>query len=274
MCSMIGATRTPRGDEPRDQLRRERPAGARHLGAAGLDARRRSGRRERPAAGRRSRSGSAARAGEVRGRAAAGSSRRASQSRPPGVRARGSRRDAPPGEHEPLADAATAPNGAVARSGAPRSRTARISSFAGVESRSSSSAPSAPDRRQRRRQRGRGVDDDEVAGREEARQSRKRACTICRRPRSATSSRTSSRASPRASGGSCASRRRQAARRERAHAGLDELARRGSAPLGSSPSISASRPGTLSSGGGRSEMSSPGNASWCIRVRMSPGSTA
>ena len=31
-------------------------------------------------------------------------------------------------------------------------------------------------------------------------------------------------------------------------------------------------PGTLASGGGRSEMSSPGKASWCICVRMSPGS--
>ena len=31
--------------------------------------------------------------------------------------------------------------------------------------------------------------------------------------------------------------------------------------------------GTTASGSGRSEMSSPGNASWCISVRMSPGST-
>src|SRR4051812_9956358 len=31
--------------------------------------------------------------------------------------------------------------------------------------------------------------------------------------------------------------------------------------------------GVVTSGSGRSEMSSPGNASWCIRVRMSPGST-
>ena len=45
------------------------------------------------------------------------------------------------------------------------------------------------------------------------------------------------------------------------------------AAAGRSPSIRASRPGTLSSGGGRSEMSSPGKASWCICVRMSPGST-
>ncbi len=32
--------------------------------------------------------------------------------------------------------------------------------------------------------------------------------------------------------------------------------------------------GTTVSGSGRSEMSSPGKASWCIAVRMSPGSTA
>ena len=36
---------------------------------------------------------------------------------------------------------------------------------------------------------------------------------------------------------------------------------------------SATRPGHDRSGSGRSEMSSPGNASWCISVRMSPGST-
>ena len=31
--------------------------------------------------------------------------------------------------------------------------------------------------------------------------------------------------------------------------------------------------GTTASGSGRSEMSSPGKACWCIRVRRSPGST-
>ena len=31
--------------------------------------------------------------------------------------------------------------------------------------------------------------------------------------------------------------------------------------------------GAVISGSGRSEMSSLGNASWCIRVRISPGST-
>ena len=40
------------------------------------------------------------------------------------------------------------------------------------------------------------------------------------------------------------------------------------------PSTSASSAGTTVAGSGRSEMSSPGKASWCICVRMSPGSTA
>src|SRR6266508_1771747 len=44
-------------------------------------------------------------------------------------------------------------------------------------------------------------------------------------------------------------------------------------PLGRSPSTRCSSPGTLASGGGRSETSSPGNASCCICVFMSPGST-
>ena len=49
--------------------------------------------------------------------------------------------------------------------------------------------------------------------------------------------------------------------------------RRGTGPTGRGPAMSARRPGTLASGSGRSEMSSPGKASWCICVRMSPGST-
>ena len=44
-------------------------------------------------------------------------------------------------------------------------------------------------------------------------------------------------------------------------------------PLGSTPFNSASRPGTLASGRGRSLISSPGKASCCIWVRISPGST-
>src|SRR4051812_24768651 len=39
-------------------------------------------------------------------------------------------------------------------------------------------------------------------------------------------------------------------------------------------SISQFQNGTVISGSGRSEMSSSGNASWCMRVRMSPGSTS
>ena len=45
-------------------------------------------------------------------------------------------------------------------------------------------------------------------------------------------------------------------------------------PLGGRVAISRSSAGTTVSGSGRSEMSSPGNAAWCISVRMSPGSTA
>src|SRR6266550_3847877 len=44
-------------------------------------------------------------------------------------------------------------------------------------------------------------------------------------------------------------------------------------PLDRSPVINSINPGTLTSGNGRSLISSPGNASWCICVRISPGST-
>ena len=62
-------------------------------------------------------------------------------------------------------------------------------------------------------------------------------------------------------------------------AGSRRAASSGSPPPGSArtraaASSSASRRGTTVSGSGRSEMSSPGKASWCMAVRMSPGSTA
>src|SRR5215472_13281596 len=44
-------------------------------------------------------------------------------------------------------------------------------------------------------------------------------------------------------------------------------------PLGMRSRMSRKKAGTTASGVGRSEMSSPGKASWCIWVRMSPGST-
>ena len=44
-------------------------------------------------------------------------------------------------------------------------------------------------------------------------------------------------------------------------------------PLGRRSLISLPKPGITSSGSGRSEMSSPGNARACMRVRRSPGST-
>src|SRR6185436_10897089 len=54
--------------------------------------------------------------------------------------------------------------------------------------------------------------------------------------------------------------------------GQDERLKRAHAPTAGVTRLAWKRP--LSSGGGRSEMSSPGNASWCIWVFMSPGSTA
>ena len=45
-------------------------------------------------------------------------------------------------------------------------------------------------------------------------------------------------------------------------------------PLGGAVSRSRNSAGTTVSGSGRSLMSSPGNAAWCMAVRMSPGSTA
>jgi hypothetical protein len=45
-------------------------------------------------------------------------------------------------------------------------------------------------------------------------------------------------------------------------------------PLGAPEARRRRIDGTTDSGSGRSEMSSPGKASWCISVRMSPGSTA
>ena len=90
--------------------------------------------------------------------------------------------------------------------------------------------------------------------------------------------------SPRASGGSCASCSASSAKSSgwvvsgRGHGCLGSAGATarvpGSAHSGASP-VDRGRPGRARSrsGSGRSEMSSPGNASWCISVRMSPGST-
>ena len=43
-------------------------------------------------------------------------------------------------------------------------------------------------------------------------------------------------------------------------------------PLGSRSVTSLTNAGTTEEGSGRSEMSSPGKASWCMSVRRSPGS--
>ena len=104
--------------------------------------------------------------------------------------------------------------------------------------------------------------------------------------RRATSSRTSSRARPRRSGGAvasppCGSGTASPAGAQE-HTSCDSVRasrwRAGPSPVASTrrPLVDQSRSsaGTTVSGSGRSEMSSSGKASWCICVRMSPGSKA
>ena len=126
--------------------------------------------------------------------------------------------------------------------------------------------------RKRRRQRRRGVDDEQVAGHEEARQLAEPGVDERAVRRPVTSIATSARSTPRASGGSARFERRGEG--GLAHALPPRARGRGSGRLAASPRSAPAARARESSGAGRSEMSSPGNASWCICVRMSPGSTA
>ena len=119
-------------DELRHELRRERPAGARHLGAPGLAGRRRSGRPRAATARGRSGSGSAGRVVEGSPRAARSSSKRARQSRSLPTKRASSSAWAPPGR------SSRAPSGGRRwRVCSPvRSSTSQVPSGVGVESRS------------------------------------------------------------------------------------------------------------------------------------------
>ena len=105
--------------------------------------------------------------------------------------------------------------------------------------------------------------------------SRNCACSIRPLARSATSSRTSSRSQ-------AARLRRRGGLEgvgelegERAHASTRARGRgRGSARSAGRRRAARGARGRSPRAAARSEMSSPGNASWCICVRMSPGSTA
>ena len=98
MCRTSGATSTPRARERVEHAAAERPAGARHLGAARLEREDRLVVGERPGSRRRGGSGSARRGG--RGRRASGSGSvepRDPQPRPPQVRRRAAGASPPPG---------------------------------------------------------------------------------------------------------------------------------------------------------------------------------
>ena len=262
------ALRRQRGEHRRG----ERAPGARHLRAAGLGRDRPSGRPTAGARRARSGSGSAHRGGPGRPAAA----RAAPAGRPRGAPGQVGRleRRAPAARQV----AATSPARPPRKGSAPaRSSTTQRSSPApgsGVERRSSSAVPSVRARGQRGRQRGRRVDDQQVAGAQEVGQiARPRVNELpgaARRP--ACAPRRGPARAPRAAR---APRGARAARTRAARSRRDlPMSASPVAAAGPSPSSRASRPGTLSSGGGRSEMSSPGNASWCIAVLMSPGSTA
>ena len=273
MCSVIGAISTPRATKAGDQRLGERPAGARHLGTPRLGGVDVLVVRQRPAPCRRSRSGSVRR--EPRGtprRTArrAARSARASDAEPDPydsvvvTRAPPARRSCSPSfpsdgwapsglrtstirQSGPSAGARVA---TWTRAGDPSPRRARSAAGNVAETFTTSRSPAS-----------------RISGTSE-----NVAWVIVSSETDATMSRTPSRGVPHASCGAAAS---SPVGNSNASAFMPEPRPpgRGSAHSAVLPSISASRPGTLSSGGGRSEMSSPGNASWCIRVRMSPGST-
>ncbi len=261
--------------QPRQQLRGQRPSGARHLRRSGLGGERRQVRLERPRLAARSRSGSARRGG------------------------RGARRTA----RSPRSGRATA---------APRRRRARRAPRRRRRPARCARRPAGrrPDRR--RRECAARPPTSRRTGRR-ARASTRAAAAACRRRhgprarRAAVAETLTTRRSPgredvRQVAHLMVRDAAVGARRDhQAHLVAREPARLGrlgglepggqiegegahtrapatswarQRPLARSPVISASSPGTLCSGSGRSEMSSPGNASWCMRVRMSPGSTA
>ena len=269
MWSTSGATPTP-GAEPREHARAERPAGARHLGAAGHAGEDRLVVGQRPVARLVRVADRRSVLGEEREQRRRQLQRGDPQ--PPGGEVwRDELRHAAAGEREPLAAAgAVEARAALPQLDDPATRHRGLGrrqvelDRGAVRALGCSAAGSVADsfttsRSPARRKRGR---------------SRKRACTSGSPPR-ATISRTWSRASPRASGGSAAS---SDGGSENASAALTRAPRRAPRP---SSARSAGRPRSARAGRARSARAQagrrcprPGYASWCMRVFMSPGSTA
>ena len=275
------------GHQPGDHLGRERAARARHLGAArfgGVDV---LVRAQRPRSLDVAVADGPAVDGQPGQRPAAAAASRATQRRPAspyGVVQR-ERRARP--ERERRRRRRTGP--ALAWCGRPAARSSTTQRSAVELGREVDDERGAVggDGVERGRDRARRVHDDEVARLEERRQQRERAVHEVPAARWATIMRTASRVRPRASGGSRGFELgRQVEGQPRRSGGaarsLDDVGRgHGCASSEvAGPVAAAGRrlgqqrrsAGTTDSGSGRSEMSSPGNASWCICVRMSPGS--
>ena len=285
--------RHPASHQPDQQVGGERPAGAGHLGAAGL------GRVDRLVVGQvvgRVEVAVLDRApvpGQERRPRRARRTARPATAGTTSARARGSRRAAAAGRH-PAGAAGRRP--AARGPGRPRravaARPPRCRRPASVETCTRRRRTLAATRRQRRRHRGGGVHDQQVAGLQEVRQVAEQ--PVPQRVRARVQQ-------PHAVAGQAAALGR--ARRVAARAGVEPGVRerdrgrtrawrscadllpaaggergqvgRAVAPAGPArgdQAAPASARRVL--GSGRSLMSSPGKASWCIRVRRSPGSTA
>ena len=271
MCSVTGATSTPSATSRVIKLGGERPAGARHLGAAGLERVHVLVRRQGPATGHVAVANRMPVRGQIRLERLSDIEAREPEpdarvrSEDPGeatVRQSQPVTDVNPTERPALGPKLDDPEALRDLDRSPESRDAARAAHRPPVT------PEAPPavvaevlttiRSPGARCRGK---------------SKNRPCAIEPSARSVTSSRTPSRSNPRASGGSLASRRTGDSTASalmprpppaRAH-GTSRSADR---PRSARADLARSPPAV-----DRSEMSSPGKASCCICVRMSPGST-
>ncbi len=283
-------------EQPHQRAVGERPSGAGHLGAAGPVGVHVLEVAERPRALRRRSSAPGSRARRGRPTRSTNGSGRARQSRCwSGGALSSTRSRTPPGSRStsPVSGSAGPdPSGS-------RSSTTQLPSSSSVEtwrpqrpwSRGCGGCwgPDRPDRRlaghvERRRQRRAGVDDQQVAGVEVLDQ-------VAGPGMGDTAGRGDGEAHAVARETPCLGWHRRVAAGGQVEAGADALGVAGVLRVGGghapTPSRSAARcrppgrsstssrtsAGTAVSGRGRSEMSSPGKAAWCMAVRRSPGST-
>ena len=273
MCRTIGAIRR-RGRPARSRARRERPPGARHLGAARLGANT-SGSRSSGAPRSRSGSGSAARARRGRSSSGCGRSSARPTAAPPEVR--GEQLGAPRRRAGSSARAARTPRGAPSR-GAARRPSARRPSGAGVERCRSIGVPSTRSAERRRSvaevlTTSRSPGAEEVGQVAEAGVHERAVVAVGDEHPHVVSRAAGGRGLRRLVG----LRRRGPKARGVAHGApprSGDVGARGSGRSAGRPRRAPAGRARCPRAAGRSEMSSPGKASCCICVLMSPGSTA